>query len=59
MKLTNYIRDTRSELKHVNWPTRAQAIGYTVVVIVFSAIIAVLLGAFDFIFSGILQKIIS
>jgi preprotein translocase subunit SecE len=59
MKFINYIKDTRSELKHVNWPTRAQAIGYTVVVIVFSAVIAFLLGAFDFIFSGILQKLIS
>ena len=59
MKLTNYIKDTRAELKHVNWPTRAQAIGYTVVVIVFSTVIAALLGAFDFIFSGILQKLIS
>jgi preprotein translocase subunit SecE len=59
MKIIDYIKDTRSELKHVNWPTRAQAIGYTIVVIVFSAIIAMLLGAFDFIFSGILQKIIS
>jgi len=59
MKLTNYFKDTRAELKHVNWPTRAQAIGYTVVVIVFSAVIALLIGAFDFIFSGVLQKLIS
>lgn len=59
MKLTNYIKETRTELKHVNWPTRAQAIGYTVIVIAFSAIIAALLGVFDFIFSGILNKLIS
>jgi preprotein translocase subunit SecE len=59
MKITNYFRDTRAELKHVNWPTRAQAIGYTVIVILFSALIAALLGAFDFIFTGILQKLIS
>jgi preprotein translocase subunit SecE len=59
MKITNYIKNVRAELKHVNWPTRAQAIGYTVIVIVFSAIIAALLGVFDFIFSGILQKLIS
>lgn len=59
MKLTNYIKETRAELKHVNWPTRSQAIGYTVVVIVFSAVIAALLGAFDFIFTSILQKLIS
>jgi preprotein translocase subunit SecE len=59
MKFIDYIKDTRVELKHVNWPTRTQAIGYTVIVIVFSVIIALLLGAFDFIFSIILQKLIS
>ncbi len=59
MKITEYIRDTRSELKHVNWPTRAQAIGYTVVVIVLSAVVAFLLGAFDSIFSTILKSLIS
>ncbi|HAO64755.1 TPA: preprotein translocase subunit SecE [Candidatus Taylorbacteria bacterium] len=59
MKLTNYIKETRAEIKHVVWPTRAQAIGYTVIVIVFSAVVAVLLGAFDFLFSSILQKLIS
>jgi preprotein translocase subunit SecE len=59
MKITNYFRETRGELKHVNWPTRTQAIGYTAIVIIFSAIIAALLGAFDFIFSSVLQKLIS
>ena len=59
MKFIDYVKATRGELKHVTWPTRSQAIGYTVVVIVFSALVAALLGAFDFIFSGILQKLIS
>ena len=58
MKFTNYIRETRAELKHVNWPTRSQAIGYTIIVIVFSALVAVLLGAFDFIFSSLLKNLI-
>ena len=59
MKLTNYIRDTRAELKHVNWPTRSQAIGYTVIVIVLSGVVAFLLGAFDVIFAKILTALIS
>lgn len=59
MKIIDYIKGTRAELKHVNWPTRGQAIGYTVIVILFSVIVAVLLGAFDLLFSGILQKLIS
>ena len=59
MKLTQYIKDTRAEIKHVNWPTRSQAIGYTIIVILLSGIVALLLGSFDYIFSSILQKIIS
>ena len=59
MKITQYIKDTKAELKHVNWPTRAQAIGYTAIVIIFSIVVAALLGAFDFVFSGILQKFLS
>ena len=59
MKIVDYVKATRGELKHVNWPTRSQAIGYTVVVIVFSAVVAALLGAFDSVFSAILQKLIS
>ena len=59
MKIFDYFKDTRAELKHVNWPTRSQAIGYTIIVIVFSGVIAALLGAFDLIFSGIVQKLIS
>jgi len=39
MKIFDYFKDTRAELKHVNWPTRTQAIGYTIIVIVFSAVI--------------------
>lgn len=59
MSFINYLKNTKTELKHVNWPTRAQAIGYTVVVIIFSAVIALLLGAFDYIFAEVLKKLIS
>ena len=59
MKITNYINETRAEIKHVNWPSRGQAIGYTIIIIVFSAVVALLLGAFDSIFSSVLGKLIS
>ena len=32
-KLTNYIKETRVEMKSVNWPTRKQAVNYTLLVI--------------------------
>ena len=57
-RFTNYIRDTRGELKHVSWPTKKQAIGFTVLVIVVSILTAVFLGFFDYLFSLILQKFV-
>ncbi len=51
MSLTDYIRETRGELKHVSWPTRKQAIVFTVIVIVLSFALAFYLGFFDYLFS--------
>jgi len=58
MGLINYIRDTRGELKHVSWPTRRQALVFTLVVILISIGTAVFLGFFDLLFSLILEKIL-
>ncbi|MDQ5927684.1 MAG: preprotein translocase subunit SecE [Patescibacteria group bacterium] len=53
-----YIKDTRSELKHVSWPTRSQTIWFTVLVIVISLLTAVYLGAFDQLFTHIVKTYI-
>lgn len=53
-KLGEYLKDTKGELKHVTWPTKNQAILFTVVVIVFSIITAFFLGAFDLAFAIVL-----
>jgi len=58
MKLINYIKDTRGELKHVSWPTRRQAIVFTALVIIISLFTAMLLGFFDFIFSYLLENFV-
>lgn len=50
-RLTNYIKDTRAEMKHVSWPTQKQAIIFTVLVIGVSITISIFLGIADFIFS--------
>jgi preprotein translocase subunit SecE len=47
MKLINYIQETKGELKHVTWPTRKQAIAFTIIVIVVSILTALALGFFD------------
>ncbi|MFC1732261.1 preprotein translocase subunit SecE [candidate division KSB1 bacterium] len=55
-RLIQYIRDTRGELKHVSWPTTKQAIVFTILVIAISLFISALLGLFDFIFTGLLNR---
>jgi preprotein translocase subunit SecE len=57
-KLLNYITETRGEVKHVNWPTRRQALAYTVVVILISIFVALFLGLFDYLFTLGLQKVV-
>jgi preprotein translocase subunit SecE len=58
-KITEYFKDTKAELKHVNWPGRKLTIFYTIIVLVVSVLVAYFLGFFDFLFSSGLQKIIS
>ena len=58
-KLGEYLKETKAELKHVSWPTKNQAILFTAVVVVFSLVVAVFLGAFDYIFAMLLKFFIS
>jgi preprotein translocase subunit SecE len=58
MKLVEYIKETRAEMRHVTWPTRKQAVNYTLLVIGVSAVVAMLLALADKIFALGLEKII-
>ena len=58
MKLAEYIKETRGEMKHVNWPTRSQALNYTLLVVVLSVVTAAILALADFVFSTGIEKVI-
>ena len=58
-KITEYFKETKTELTHVNWPTRMQTLYYSLIVIVLSVGLAYILGFFDFLFSKGLSQIIS
>jgi len=58
MNLFAYLKETRAELAHVNWPTRRQALIFTAVVIGLSAVIGVLLGGFDYLYTSIIRLIV-
>mgnify|MGYP001558977172 len=57
-KLSNYIAETREELKHVSWPTKNQTTMFTILVVLISVAIAIYLGFFDYLFSIGLKSII-
>jgi preprotein translocase subunit SecE len=58
-KIAEYFKETRTELKHVIWPTRSQTFYYTLIVIVLSVIVAYYLGIFDYVFSLLLGRAIA
>lgn len=59
MKPLEYIKDTKVELSHVSWPTRRQALAFTALVIGISLAFAVYLGLADFLFSRVVEWVIS
>lgn len=57
MSMRTYIAETKEEIRHVSWPTRAQIIAYTLVVILISALTAAYLGGFDYLFSFVIKAL--
>ncbi|MFA6047985.1 MAG: preprotein translocase subunit SecE [Parcubacteria group bacterium] len=57
-KIIHFLKDAKTELQKVNWPTKKQTINYTAAVIAISIAIALFLGALDYIFEAILNKFI-
>jgi len=53
-----FLRETKGELKKVEWPSRSQSIKYTLIVIGSSLVVASLLGGLDFLFSFLINNIL-
>lgn len=54
-RVTKFIGEAREEFRHVHWPSRAEALRLTGVVIGISIGLALFLGLFDYIFGYLLQ----
>lgn len=48
--LANFVRELRSELRKVIWPTRKEATNLTAVVVALSAAVGAFLGLIDYVF---------
>lgn len=57
-RIKNFFAESRQELRHVNWPTRDEAIRLTSVVIGISLGLALFLGLFDYIFTNVIKTLI-
>ena len=57
-RVQEYFKDTRGELRKVNWPSRQQATNLTLIVLAVTAAMAVFLGLTDLVFSTLIQQII-
>ena len=57
-RISKYFKDTAAEMKHVSWPTQSQTIIYSALVIGVSIFVALFVGAFDYVFTQILNRVI-
>lgn len=57
-KLVNYLKESKTELKKVTWPTRQQTITHTLLVIGISLGVAVFFGLLDYVLSLGVEKLI-
>jgi len=53
-RVRNYLADVWAEMKKVSWVQRKELFTTTLVVIIFSTVLALFVGAVDFIFSRLL-----
>ncbi len=54
-----FLREVRSELKKVNWPTRPELINYTMVVLVTTIVLTLLVWGMDWVISNAIINILS
>jgi preprotein translocase subunit SecE len=53
-----FVRDVRSELRKVSWPTQRETLNLTVVVLALSVAMGIFLGGTDFIFQELFRRLI-
>jgi len=57
-RIKRFFEESRQEIRHVNWPTRSEAIRLTSIVICIALGMALYLGFFDWLFTNIIKNFI-
>jgi len=58
MSIATFLRETRTELRHVVWPSRRRTFAYTIIIIVVSLGLGYLLNGVDLGFRALLAHFI-
>ncbi len=58
-QVARYLKEVRSEMSKVIWPTREQTINLTGIVLVVMIAMSIFLGVLDYAFGGLIQLLIS
>jgi preprotein translocase subunit SecE len=59
MNIFKFFSEVKSELLKVIWPTKGETFRYTLTVIIFSIVVALVLGAFDYLLLRIFEAIVN
>ncbi len=57
-RIKKFFEEARVEFRHVNWPTRDEAVRLTAIVIGLSLGLALFLGLFDYIFTNLVKSFV-
>jgi len=57
-ELTKFLREVRSEMRKVVWPTRQQTVNYTLVVVVAVVLVAGLISITDAAFGAVIRRVL-
>ena len=54
-----YVRESLEELRKVSWPSRAQTMRYSLLIIAISVAVAIFFGALDWALQLVLEKLVA
>ena len=57
-KISQFLKEVKQEVRKVTWPTKAETIRYSIMVIVASLVVAVYLGGVDYVVASLLERFI-